>query len=497
MKFNKFSVIFLICTLTSLPLGLAQSPEVQKIYQFTAAFLQDSLLVHGSWSLTAIDTRTGEVLVSVNSEKALAPASCLKVVTSAVALSRLGSDFRFETRLEYDGEISPDGILLGDLYLTGGGDPTLGTERIDSVLAWPKLLDLWAGAVQSAGISQIGGDLIGDDSWFDDMLVPDGWVWVDLGNYYGAGASGLCFNENMYKLFFRPGNQVGNPARFLRTEPEIPDLKFVNQMLTGAAGSGDNGYIYCAPNQWRAWLRGTVPAGVREFSIRGSLPNPAKVSVRLLEQALHAREIAIDGDMWIFSEQPERGIYPNRKLLARTQSPVLRDMVYWLNKRSINLYAEQFLKQLGKQFKNSGSFAAGSEVVTEYFKAKQIPTGGLNLADGSGLSPFNQITTFQLAQILVKMTNESCFRDFYHSLPVAGDPDDPGSLNRWCLNTPAAKNARIKTGLIEQVRSHAGYVYDRRGHLIAFAMIANRFAGPVKKIDKLHEKLVIQLSEIQ
>jgi len=497
MKLDKFSLILLICCLTPWQLVMAQSPAVQKIYQFTAAFLQDSLLIHGSWSLTAIDTRTGELLVTVNSEKALAPASCLKLVTSAVALSRLGTDFRFETRLEYDGEISPDGMLLGDLYLTGGGDPTLGTGRIDSVLAWPKLLEFWADAVQSAGIGQIGGDLIGDDSWFDDVPVPDGWVWVDLGNYYGAGASGLCFNENMYKLFFKPGNQAGDPARFLRTEPELPDLKFTNQMQTGAAGSGDNGFIYCAPNQWRAWLRGTVPAGVREFAIKGSLPNPAKVSVRLLEQALRARQIPIDGDARVFSEQPEMIRDSNRKLLARTQSPVLRDMVYWLNKRSINLYAEQFLKQLGRQFKNSGSFAAGSEVVTEFFKARQIPTGGLNLADGSGLSPFNQITTFQLAQILAKMTNESCFRDFYQSLPIAGDPDDPGSLNRWCLNTPAAKNARIKTGLIEQVRSHAGYVYDRRGHLIAFAMIANRFAGTVKKIDKLHEKLVIQLSEIQ
>lgn len=482
----------------SIHLLLAAQPDVQSIYHLAEAFQKESHLVHGIWSLTAIDTRTGEVLVAVNSGKALAPASCLKLVTSATALSRLGSDFQFETRLEFDGKITPEGILRGNLYVTGGGDPTLGSGRIDSVLDWPDLLASWADAVQAFGIRKISGNIIGDDTWFDDATTPDGWVWIDLGNYYGAGANGLCFNENLYRLFFKPGPGTGAPARVLRTVPEIADLEFVNQMRTGAAGSGDNGYIYNAPNQWRAWLRGTIPAGVAEFSIKGAMPDPARVCGQLLRRELESRQIRIDGETVVLSKHPRAGVpVKQRQILAVKQSPALKDMVYWLNKRSINLYAEQFLKQLGRQFHNEGSYEAGIKAVEKFLEAKEIPLDGLHLADGSGLSPFNNITTFQLAQLLAKMTDETCFTDFYNSLPIAGDANDPGTVSRWCFNTVAAKNARIKTGLIEQVRSHAGYVHDRQGHLIAFAMIANRFDGAVRKIDKWHEKIVVELAELR
>ncbi|MCK5740343.1 D-alanyl-D-alanine carboxypeptidase/D-alanyl-D-alanine-endopeptidase, partial [bacterium] len=369
-------------------------------------FQQDSTIRYGQWGLVAIDTETGKVLLAENPNKTLAPASCLKTVTSAAAIELLGPDYRFETRLEYDGYIK-DSVLYGNLYIIGGGDPTLGTSRIDSVLDTPELITSWTKALRDMGIRDVYGDIIADDEFFDNNSVPAGWPWIDLGNYYGAGTSGLCLNENLYKLVFKPGKRAGEPAQIIRTEPIVPGLAFINYMKTGHRGSGDNGYIFGAPNQWRHTLRGTVPAGPAEFTIKGSLPNPAKLMAQLFKAELEMQGRLVQGRALTSAEDGQS--VRARTVLFRYYSPELRDIVYFLNKRSINLYAEQLIKVIGKEKGSGATLESGIQVVEKFLKDLGVSTGGLFLHDGSGLSPFNRITPQQLAQMLAKMTRKDSF----------------------------------------------------------------------------------------
>ncbi len=452
---------------------------------------QDSLLLHGEWSFLVMDVATGEILVSINPEKSLAPASNLKLFTSAAALALLGPEHRFETKLGISGRVE-NGTLHGNVVIVGGGDPTLGSTRVPGTPDLNGVLQRWLRAVSEAGIRRIAGNLLADISLFDAMEVPDGWLWMDIGNYYGAGASALCINENQYRLVFRPGAAPGQPTTVLATEPPVPGIHFLNFMLTGPAGSGDNGYIYGGPGNYRRLLHGTIPAGVAQFAIKGSLPAPARFALQALRDSLAASGITVQGKLSV-SYQP---VNIDRVLLSLS-SPPLRDIVYWLNKKSINLYAEVLLKQLGKARFGEGSYEKGIEAIKDYLQSFRISLRGLYLFDGSGLSPLNAITTLQMAQLLRGVAQEPYFEDFYRSLPIAGVKDDSEHLSRLCRGTKASGNLRAKTGLIERVRAHSGYVRTASGRLVCFSMIANDHSGKSRQIDRLHERLMIRMAQLK
>jgi serine-type D-Ala-D-Ala carboxypeptidase/endopeptidase (penicillin-binding protein 4) len=451
-------------------------------------------LKYGQWSMYAQNIKSGKVLVNINSETGLAPASNLKVVTAAAALELLGEDFMFSTCLEYDGVITPGGKLQGNIYIRGEGDPTLGSAEMNGVLPLDSLLEQWVIRIRNLGIQYITGTIIADDSFLDYMPTPGSWFWTDIGNYYGAGTSGLCIHENLYFLFFKPGEKAGAPAQVLRTEPSVPGLRFINHMRTGKTGSGDNGYIYHAPWQWEQQLEGTIPAGVDEFSIKGSLPDPAKFAAQYLKEKLKTAGIPVEGEPLTLRETTNGT--NQRTLFHITVSPPLRDIIYRLNKKSVNIYAEQLLKVMGKKIKNNASLDSSLQVVQNWLQDNGISTAGLHLHDGSGLSWLNRITTLSFVQLLTNILDKPYFEAFYNSLPIAGDSTDDGTMRNMCRGTRAAGNLRAKTGGIERVSTHTGYVRTRKGDLVCFSMMANNFDGADRTIRSLHEKIMIQLAEL-
>jgi D-alanyl-D-alanine carboxypeptidase/D-alanyl-D-alanine-endopeptidase (penicillin-binding protein 4) len=196
-------------------------------FMFLTTFLQGedfSCLEHAVVGIYAIKSSTGEVLLEKNSGLSLVPASCLKVVTTAAALNLLGADYRFETYLEYDGTIDEGKILHGNLFIRGGGDPCLGSDRIAGSLSWEKQIETWVNAVKELGITKIVGKVIGDSSKWEKALAVPSWNWEDLGNYYGAGACALSFHENAYSLFFKPAESIGKEATILRTDIFLPSV---------------------------------------------------------------------------------------------------------------------------------------------------------------------------------------------------------------------------------------------------------------------------------
>ncbi|HDL19153.1 MAG TPA: D-alanyl-D-alanine carboxypeptidase/D-alanyl-D-alanine-endopeptidase [Bacteroidetes bacterium] len=451
----------------------------------------DPLLQHGQWSCTVLDIAAEKPLLKINSEKSMAPASNLKLFTSAAALTYFGKDYRFSTRVGYSGEIS-NGVLSGNLVIVGGGDPTLGSVMVKKVAGYQQILQKFAGAVRQAGIRKINGKIIVGVSFFDPFAIPDGWLWVDIGNYYGAGPSAFCFHDNLYYLYFKPAKFVSGPAAVVGTEPKIPGLVFRNFMKTGPVGSGDHGYIYGGAGGNIRILRGTIPAGVKKFSIKGSVPNPALLFVRLLRQQILQLGIEVAGKDSISRE----AVHFDKEIFHH-QSPPLSEIIYWLNKKSINLYAEVLLKHLGAAEFKIGNFASGLKALKMFLTKQGISLDGSNLIDGSGLSPQNRITTMQMARLLKKMAQGAYFKEFYRSLPIAGSRSDDGNLAYFCRRSAAANNVRVKTGFIDRVRAHSGYVKTKSGKLLCFSMIANDFPGAMRGIDKLHEKLLIALAEMR
>jgi serine-type D-Ala-D-Ala carboxypeptidase/endopeptidase (penicillin-binding protein 4) len=452
-------------------------------------------LKYGRWSFYAVNTENGKVVADYSSDKIKYPASNLKLLTSAVALEMLGSDYVINTTIEHDGVVNSNGELTGNLFVRGEGDPTLGSSEMEGVASYDSLFQVWINKLKEFGIKKITGDIIADDSHLDYMPVPGGWAWEDMGNYYAAGTSGLCINENLYYLFFKPSESIGGEASILRTEPEISDLIFINHMKTGPKGSGDNGYIYAAPWQYQHQLEGTIPAGVEEFSIKGALPDPAKFAAEYFKKICIQNGIEISGTAKTIREHSKN--HQNRKELFVHQSPPLKDIIYRLNKKSVNLYAEQLLKILGKRFNGQGTYEAGLAVIKNWLNENNISSEDLFLLDGSGLTRSNGVTTKFLVELLMLMTTKSTYNDFYHSLPIAGDSTDIGGIKKLCIGTNAAKNLRAKTGGHNRVQSYSGYVYNQSGELICFSMIANDFKGTASTIRKLHEKIMIELANLK
>ncbi len=452
-------------------------------------------LRHASWSFYAVNINSGNVIGDVQATRSVIPASNMKLVPSAAALAILGPEMRLNTYLEYDGRVdAQQRVLNGNIYITGEGDPTLGACAFDSSTCDDVVLNRWVQAIRDLGIESINGNIIADDSYLDHMPLPPGWLWLDIGNYYAAGTSGLCFNENLYYLFFRPGSKVGDPAEIIRIEPPIENMTFFNHMHTGPAGSGDNGYIYSVPWQDLQQTEGTIPAGVPEFSIKGAMPDPALHSAQRLGKQLHDKGIVLNGTATTTRLFPAKN--GPRVTFDTLASPPLSAIVHRLNKKSVNLYAEQLVKILGRKQSGEGSLEEGIKVIEDWLKGKQINLDGVHLEDGSGLAYTDRVTAKFLVELLIAMRSEPSFEVFYNSLPVAGDSGDDGTLKRFCLGTEAAGNVRAKTGSHVRVRAHSGYVHDRSGDLIAFAMIANDYSGSARKIYNNHEKLMIALARL-
>ena len=329
---------------------------------------------------------------------------------------------------------------------------------------------------------------------FDHMPLPGAWQWTDIGNYYACNTSGLCFNENLYYLFFKPARYVGGAATVITTNPLVADLEFINHMKTGPKGSGDKGFIYAAPWQNEHQLEGTIPAGVKEFSIKGALPDPALFVAQKLREELQNEGISVKGSASTIRTYANNN---QRQLIHATNSPPLKDIIFILNKKSNNLYAEQMLKIIGKKVKNDGSLKSGVQAIEEWLESEDISTEGIFIHDGSGLALIDRLSTRFLVDLLITMKNSAVFEPFYNSLPIAGDPDDIGTMRGFCKNTRAAKNLRAKTGSHVRIRALSGYVNSRSGQMICFSMIANDYTGSSRPINRLHEKVMVELAEIQ
>lgn len=452
---KKVALLSLICLQQ---LANAQSP-VEKLEQAYQVLKDDGQAKHAIIGLCVLDANTGKLLLGKNEEVGLATASTLKTITSATAFSLLGKDFQYQTTLAYSGNINPDGTLQGDLIIVGGGDPTLGSWRYETTKE-NYILQQWVTAIQRAGIKKIEGKIIGDDSIWGTQSTPDGWIWQDIGNYYGAGPSALSWRENQFDIHLKANNTADKSVSILKVVPEMPYLKIMNELIAGAEGSGDHAYSYLPPDANIAYLRGTWALAISKPGVSTAVPNPPYDAAYRLQDTLRRIGIATQlppttARLLAVDQQTVPAIH--QKLIT-ISSPTLSEIVYWFNKKSVNLYGEHLLKTMAWKSGKVPTTLNGAQTVINFWAEKGIDRHALNITDGSGLSPATRVTPMAMAEILFQSQKEFWFPDFYKSLP-----DNNGM--------------KLKSGSIADVSAYAGYHTDKSGNKYIIVININNYSG--------------------
>jgi serine-type D-Ala-D-Ala carboxypeptidase/endopeptidase (penicillin-binding protein 4) len=492
-------VVILILFLLAASLSaqdIKDSNSINYLKQEIGNLSKDISLKHALLGLSVINVKSGKTIYEYNSQLSLVPASTLKIVTTAATLSTLGKNYRFKTSFEYDGFIDSFGVLNGNLYIKGGGDPTIGSERFGKQCVADTIFNKFLLALKKLKISKVNGSVIGDESNFEYNLSGYGWSWGDIGNYYGSGVSGLNIYENNYVLTFQPGKNIGDQAILIKTEPELIGYKLVNNVKTAGPGTGDNACIFGAPYADIRYIEGTIPAGVSTFTIKGAIPDPAFLFAEELEKYLVTNGITINGQPTTIRKLITEN---NLKIASKTTittylSPALEKIVQPLNFYSINIYAEAFLKIMGLEKTGKGTTEAGINVVRRFWENKKIDLSGFKMTDGCGLSRLDLITTEQLSKMLCVISKDSCYSAFYKSLPVAGVS---GTMAKLLQGTTAENNLRAKTGTMSGLRAYAGYVTTRNKIPLSFAVIVNNYEGNENLMKDKIEKLLLRISEIR
>lgn len=423
-----------------------------------AALENDSQFSNAIISMYVVDGKTGNTVYRKNEKLGLAPASCQKIVTSCAAFEILGKSFRYKTYIATDPS-TDNKADAGCLFIIGDGDPTLGswrwkntsTDAIDATIA---------AMLKKHKLFVFADHLIIDDLKYGNAALPDGWVWQDIGNYYGAGCFALNWHENQFDLGLQPGNTVGASTEIVSVKPPMPGVDIYNNIKTGKAGSADNGYIYSSPFSRMITTQGTVPLQQQPFVISGSMPDPSAVFKDELFTYLTRNGITIKGQSYssLMEWMKKSPIHKPVSLVDSILSPSLDSINYWFLKKSVNLYGEALVKSIAWKNANSGSTDSGVAVIRNFWNEKGISSPSLNIIDGSGLSPANRVTTEALVKIMHFARQQPWFSSFYEALP---------EMN----------GIKMKDGYIGGVRSYTGYIKSRSGAEFVFSFIVNNFNG--------------------
>ncbi len=442
---NLIFTFLLLCTFVFTTVT-AQSVEHKLAAAFTA-FEKDPQLRNGIASLYVVNVKSGAVVFAKNEKIGLAPASTQKIITAASAYELLGKDFRYKTKFGYSGKIK-DTILEGEIIIEPAGDPTLGSWRWNSTKE-EAVVGRITTAVKNIGIRRYGSLRFSGNGWNEES-IPDGWIWQDIGNYYGAGAGGLNWRENQFDIVLQSKGEIGSDVVLLDWFPKSINVPVVSLVKAAAKGSGDNAYVYYSLRGLIAKIRGTIPVNENRFIISATIPYPDQTFSDLLRRSFY-NKLGLD---YTFEQNETKG----NTFFHTETSPPLDSIIYWFNKKSINLYGEALIKTIAHQKKGTGSTNEGVALIKNLWQSKGIEKGELNMVDGSGLSPLNRVTTNAQVRLLQHAKKQAWFSGFYLSLPEYN-------------------GMKLKSGTISGVKGFCGYHTAKDGTEYAVSFLVNNYAG--------------------
>jgi D-alanyl-D-alanine carboxypeptidase/D-alanyl-D-alanine-endopeptidase (penicillin-binding protein 4) len=432
----------------------------------------------GEWGLLIADAETGETLYEQNAAKYFVPASNMKLFTTALALDKLGPEFRFHTTLESAGVITPEGELSADLVLVGRGDPNLSNRKFPFNLKEEfdgppeRALAELADALAAKGIKKMSGDVIGDDSYFPRERYPNGWEIDDMVWEYGAAISALVVNDNTATVTLTPGLAAGDAVQAVVT-PRTQDFVVDNQVLTSVANVKPDLTLTREPGAHLVVVRGTLPAKSAPRKLVLAIEEPALHAATLLKALLEQRGVEVDGGLRARHEAiTAEGATPT--VLAEHVSIPLSDSVKLVNKISQNLHTESLVRTAMRQKGTWNSFDDVSKFAAAFYAQVGIAPEDILQTDGSGLSRHDMVTPRAMLTLLRYAQTRPWFESFFASLPVAGVD---GTLEERMKNTPAAGRVHAKTGSVEHVRTMSGFADTAGGRRLVFSFMSNNEYG--------------------
>ncbi len=425
---------------------LAINVQAQNITtKLTAAFTKfesDSQLQFALSSLYVIDAQTGEVVFEKNGTTGVAPASTQKIITSVAAFEVLGKNYRYTTGF-YINKNAPD-----ELWVTASGDPTLGSWRYAATLPDVIIKKL------SNALKRPPASVYFVDRSPTRQYIPEGWIWQDMGNYYGAAPQSFNWKENQYDLFFNSKNAKAGEV----VEVSGAGKSYLNEVTAGPAGSGDNAYAFLPLNGSEMQLTGTIPVNEPKFKISVSNIIPQQT---FYNDVLKKPVQPANGNNIInVNVLPDAG---EMEKIYEHQSPALDSIIYWFMKKSVNLYGEALIKTIAVENETIPSTSKAAGFLTRFWEKNGIAKNELQLWDGSGLSPLNRVTTRAQVKILQFARNKSWFPAFYTSFPEYN-------------------GMRMKSGTISGVKGFAGYHQSAGGKEYIFSFIVNNYNGPASQL---------------
>ena len=445
---------------------------------------------NATWGILVVDGERGDTIYSHLASKLFLPASNMKLATGSTALEQLGPDFTFRTTVAARGSVA-DGQLIGDLVVSGRGDPTISDHMRGNAM---DPLHAMADSLLAHGVRRITGRVVGGADVFPGAVRGYGWPWDQLDDSDFSGVDELLFNEGFSHLRVSGGARAGDPVRVetapARTWPTVRVDALTLDLRTALGGGAPAARVSGIEAHYDTLQGGVVVSGWigagDTTSVDIAQHDPDAAYLAALGEALRDRGVVVDGNITAPATRADT--------LFTVLSPPLRDILPALMKPSQNQIAEVLLRTFGLERAGAGTPDSGRAVVARQLASFGAAPDGFVVHDGSGLSRYDYLSPETIVRILDGMRRSPNFQLFYESLPSAGVD---GTLRTRMRDTPAQGNVHAKTGTLTGARSLSGYVRAADGRLLEFSMLCNNWTVPVSDVNRVQDALAVALRELR
>lgn len=417
------------------------------------SMMNDPVLRNADWGFVVYDPKTKKVVSSYNENASLIPASTTKLLTTDTAMSLLGEKFRWITQLEHSGTIDEEGVLQGNLYIIGSGDPSLGTNKAGAY-SYREIVADFISSLAGKGIKKVNGDIVIQTALFKvnkSQTLPENIVWLENGAYYLPVGTTRDINPENERLIAKQANPFSENKNYYYISPYIGKMVYADKF--------DGGYLTTKLPDAPAYLANTLRATL----LKSHVPVSGKVITKLTD--------------------PEPEV---RTVITSYQSPSLSDIVMYTNQHSDNALAEATLRMVGFQKFGDQTLEGGRNAVMHHLKEVSFDTEGLRYFDGSGLSRSNVVTPISQVKFLANLMNQKYYTTYFDSLPVGGQS---GTLKKT-FNDIGNGQIFAKTGTLNKVKTLAGYMKTYSGKTLVFSLLINNYAGSVDQVKARMEQIL-------